>query len=184
MSAPERDQRIGRASGSGVQSPARQRVGVVVPYEGANRIDVLRSNAVCAEDEREAAQAAVIPEILQLRDVAVFVEAADVESVPLLEGSEPGSEEEDADPEGVVRDEVSHCEKRSLLRHAPRVGDQRREGREGPHKAHEDDSADIRVEVHSALRQREQQPVEEAASQVDRERSPWEGASGETLDET
>ena len=67
---------------------------------------------------------------------------------------------------------------------AVRVEHPGREGREGPHKAHEDDSADIRVEVHPALRQREQQPVEEAASQVDRERSPWEGASGETLDET
>lgn len=135
-------------------------------------------------DERDAAQAAVIPEIVQLGDVAVFAEAADVASVILLQGSEPGSEEEDADPEGVVRDEAPHCEKHALLRHVHRVGDQRREGREGPHEAHEDDSADIRVEVHPALRQREQQPVEETARQVDRERSPGEGAAGETLDET
>ena len=135
-------------------------------------------------DERDAAQAAVIPEIVQLGDVDVFAEAADVASVPLLQGSEPGSEEEDADPEGVVRDEAPHCEKHALLRHVHRVGDQRREGREGPHEAHEDDSADIRVEVHPALRQREQQSVEETARQVDRERSPGEGAAGETLDET
>ena len=85
-------------------------------------------------DERDAAQAAVIPEIVQLGDVAVFAEAADVASVPLLQGSEPGSEEEDADPERVVRDDVPHCEKRSLLRHASRVGDQRRKVVKAPMK--------------------------------------------------
>ena len=55
-------------------------------------------------------------------------------SGPLLDGSEPGSKEEDADSERVVRDEAPHCEKHFFLRRVHCVGDQRRKVVKAPMK--------------------------------------------------
>lgn len=63
---------------------------------------------------------------------AVFLEAR--RPVIPLKGSEPGSKEEDADPERVVRDEAPHCEKHFFLRRVHCVGDQRRKVVKAPMK--------------------------------------------------